>query len=110
MKREYSFNARLQCVTDFGNVLCLGRVITKSGVADQLLAGPNRINNLGKIWGQRNHSINLCRQRYFSSCVVDYLSRLTLEFGWALSSTAQQTDNGAQENQSANDQCCFDVM
>src|SRR6185503_9412946 len=102
MKREYSFNARLQCVTDFGNALCLGRVITKSGVADQLVAGPNRINNLGKIWGQRNHSLNLCRYGDFSSRLIDDLPGLGDGFQpgrlWSLRTT-QQAQECAQKHE-----------
>jgi len=60
----------------FRDVLRFGWIIAITRVADQSIAGADRKHDLGEIWRERDHPLDMRRQRYVSTGVIfELLSR-----------------------------------
>ncbi len=75
---NYSFNARLERVTNRLDLLRLGWIVAIRGSADQTIAGADRINYLGQIWRQRNESGDCVRDGDCSTGLVSSLVKPNL--------------------------------
>ena len=63
-------------IADFRDVLRFGWIIAITRIADQSIAGADRKHDLGEIWRERDHPLDMRRQRYVSTGVIfELLSR-----------------------------------
>ena len=57
-------------IADCRDVLRFGWIIAITCVANQTIAGADRKHDLGEIWRERDHPLDMRRQRYISTGVI----------------------------------------
>src|SRR5258706_3422175 len=79
---DYSLNARFQSVTNCFDLLSFRGISAIAGSANQPVPSPDRINNLGQAWRQRDESRDRVRDRNSSAGLISWLmdADLTVSF------------------------------
>jgi len=84
LQSDDALDARVHGVADLRDLLSFGRVIAVFRVAHQLIAGADRVNNLGQIRRERNDAINFERKAHAAPSFIGNLARFScrLRIAW----------------------------
>ena len=75
LQRNDALDARLHRVANLGNVLRVRWVVTIRGIANQSIAGADRVNDLGEIRSERDNAIDAQRKTDAAACLIDDFAR-----------------------------------